>query len=233
MRLAIMQPYMFPYIGYFQLIKSANTFVFYDDVNFIKKGWINRNKILMNGQESLVSFPCIKISQNKEIKEVEIDLTDQQYKKILKKISFSYKTAPFYKTVSQIVEKCFLSGKKTISLLAIESIQSVCEYLEIETIFKVSSEEYPQTKDLQRADRLIEISKIEGATSYINSMGGKELYTKEYFKSKGIDLQFLNPVIKEYKQFGEAFVPSLSIIDVLMFNSKDEILNMLDNYDIV
>lgn len=228
-----MQPYIFPYIGYFQLIKSANTFVFYDDVNFIKKGWINRNKILINGEESLVSFPCIKISQNKEIKEVEIDLTDQQYKKILRKISLSYKTTPFYKEVFPIVEKCFLSGRKTISHLAIESVESVCEYLEIKTIFKVSSEEYPQTKDLPRADRLIEISKIEGATSYINSMGGKELYTKEYFESKGIDLQFLNPVIKEYKQFGEAFVPSLSIIDVLMFNSKDEILNMLDNYDIV
>ena len=89
-----MQPYIFPYIGYFQLINAVDTFVFYDDVNFIKRGWINRNKILVNGEESLITFPCIKASQNKEIREIEIDLSDKQYKKILKTISFTYKNSP-------------------------------------------------------------------------------------------------------------------------------------------
>ena len=86
MKIAIMQPYIFPYIGYFQLINAVDTFVFYDDVKFIKRGWINRNKILVNGEESLITFPCIKVSQNKEIREIEIDLSDKQYEKILKTI---------------------------------------------------------------------------------------------------------------------------------------------------
>lgn len=233
MKIAIMQPYIFPYIGYFQLIKAVDTFVFYDDVNFIKRGWINRNKILINGEESLISLPCIKASQNKEIKDIEIDLSDSQYKKTLKSISFSYKNAPFYNDVFPIVENCLESNNKLISDLAIESVNVICNYLGIKTKFEISSQRYTHTKGLEKAERLIEIAKLEKAESYINPIGGQAIYTKQYFKSHNINLQFLKPVIKEYKQYNNLFVPNLSIIDVLMFNSIEEIHLMLDNFEII
>lgn len=228
-----MQPYIFPYIGYFQLIKSVNTFIFYDDVNFIKRGWINRNKILINGKESVVTFPCLKISQNKEIREIEVDLSDKQYNKILKTLSYSYKNAPNFNKIFPIVQKCLESNSKTISELAIYSVQQICDYVDITTEFELSSLKHTNTKGLGNADRLIEIVKLEKGTKYINAQGGQELYTKEYFKSKNIDLQFLNPLKCEYTQFDNEFVPNLSIIDVLMFNPKKEVKKMINNYELL
>lgn len=233
MRIAIMQPYIFPYIGYFQLIKSVDTFIFYDDVNFIKHGWINRNKILINGEESLITFPCLKISQNKEIKEIEVDLSDKQYAKILKSVYYAYINAPYFKNIYPLVQECLQSNSKTISDLAIYSIQQVCDFLNIETKFERSSLKYPNTKHLSKANRLIEITKRENATKYINAIGGQELYTKEYFKDKKIDLHFLKSKKYEYIQFNNDFVPNLSIIDVLMFNSKENVREMICNYELV
>ena len=233
MKIAIMQPYIFPYIGYFQLINAVDTFVFYDDVNFIKRGWINRNKILVNGEESLITFPCIKVSQNKEIREIEIDLSDKQYEKILKTISFAYKNAPKFKEVYPIVQNCLESNSKTISDLAIYSIQQICKYVNINTKFELSSLKYASTKGLDKADRLIKIAKIENATNYINAIGGQNLYAKKYFESNKINLQFLNPIEIEYIQFTNDFVPNLSIIDVLMFNSVDNVIDMISNYELL
>lgn len=228
-----MQPYIFSYLGYFQLIKSVDTFVFYDDVNFIKRGWINRNKILINGKKSLVTFPCLKVSQNKKIREVEIDLSDKQYKKILKTISLAYQKAPNFKDIFPIVKDCLESDSKTISELAIYSIKQICDYINISTKFEISSSKYSNTKSLDKADRLIEIVKLEKGTKYINAIGGRELYTKEYFKSKNIDLQFLNPLKSEYNQFDNKFIPNLSIIDVLMFNSPEKVKKMTGNYELL
>lgn len=233
MKITIMQPYIFPYIGYFQLIKSVDTFVFYDDVNFIKRGWINRNKILINGKESLLSFPCIKASQNKKINEVGINMEDPQYNKILKSIYSTYKKAPYFETVYPIIEKCFDSKNKNIADFSIDSVRSVCNYLGFQTTFKVSSHEHPKTQHLDKADRLIEISKIEQIENYVNAIGGQEIYQKEYFRNKEIKLSFLKPHLTEYNQFKNTFVPGLSIIDVLMFNSIEEITKMLNQYELV
>ena len=228
-----MQPYIFPYIGYFQLINSVDTFVFYDDVNFIKRGWINRNKILINGRESLISFPCIKESQNKEIREVEIDLKNPQYQKILKSIYLSYKNAPYFSKVFSMIEECFESDSQTISDLAILSIKLTCNYLGLKAEFEISSQNFNQTKSLGKADRLIKIANIKKADKYINAPGGKELYTKDYFKSHGVELLFLEPTIEKYKQFENKFVPGLSIIDTLMFNSIKKTKDMIEKYRLV
>lgn len=233
MKIAIMQPYIFPYIGYFQLIKSVQTFIFYDDVNFIKHGWINRNKILINGEESLITFPCRKISQNKEIRDIEVDLSDKQYKKILKTISYAYIKAPNFKIIYPLVQDCLHSNSKTISELAMFSIQQICEVINIKTKFELSSLKHANTKHLGKADRLVEITKREKATKYINAIGGQDLYTKEYFKTNKIDLQFLKPKEYEYKQFDNDFVSNLSIIDVLMFNSVEDVREMISNYELL
>ena len=235
MKVAVVQPYIFPYIGYFQLIYDVDVFVFYDDVNFIKGGWINRNKILSNNASTLISIPCIKASQNKLINEIEINTTSKDYSKILKTIEFSYKKAPFFDSVFPIVASV-LNGKNTlISELAIDSIQQVSNYLDIDTKFYRSSEDFSESKGMERADRLIHITKRLEADTYVNPTGGKELYDKAYFKSEDITLQFIESSKDIVYQQGKLkdFVPWLSIIDVLMYNSKEETNLLLTKYQLV
>jgi hypothetical protein len=232
MRAAIMQPYIFPYLGYFQLIQSVDVFVFYDDVNFIKRGWVNRNKILIQNQEKLISFPCIKASQNKLINDVEVDLENKAYKKLLNSIYYAYKKAPYFEEVMPLITEVFKSDSKNIADLCIASIKMVRDYLSLSTELKRSSEEFTATQNLPAADRLIAISKKIGAEIYINSLGGKALYTKGYFAKNQLNLEFLQPKLPEYEQFSEPFIPSLSIIDVLMFNSKQDVLKMLSVYEL-
>lgn len=233
MKIAIMQPYIFPYIGYFQLIQAVDKFIFYDDVNFIKKGWINRNQILINNQAHLITIPLNKASQNILIKDTLISYEENWAKKLLNNLEHNYKKAPYfndaYSLIKQILEKNF----NTISDFAINSIIEVSNYLEINTNFELSSEKYMDSIDLKKKFRLIEICKKNNATDYINPIGGKEIYTKEDFKIKGLKLKFIEPQINEYKQFNSGFISGLSIIDVLMFNSKEEVRKMLNKYELI
>lgn len=234
MRIAVMQPYIFPYIGYFQMIKAVDKFVFYEDVNFIKKGWINRNRILNQNQDLMFTVPLSKVSQNKLISETEINR--ETYSKWVEKIEqtlvLNYKKAPFFYEVNKLVLSIFKNDFKTIDALAIESIIGVARYLNLKTSFVRSSVAY-KNRDLEREERLIDICKNESATHYINALGGKELYAKERFKEKGVVLNFIKPLPIAYKQFNDEFVPWLSIIDVLMFNSIAEVNGMLEKYDLV
>jgi WbqC-like protein family len=234
MKLAIMQPYLFPYIGYFQLIKTVDIFVFYDDVNYIKKGWVNRNRILVNKKEFTFSVPLNKISQNITIRETYINLeTFESWKeKIIQTLLYNYKKAPFFSEVNELINSILNKKYATISDLAIESIIATSEYLGFKTTFFTSSERY-ENRDLERQERLIDICNKENASDYINALGGNELYDKKSFKEKGIELSFIKTLPIEYKQFNNDFVPWLSIIDVLMFNSIEEVEEMLDKYELV
>jgi len=248
MKIAIMQPYVFPYIGYFQLIHAADVFVFYDDVNYINKGWINRNRILLNGEDYLFTIPCKEASQNKLIKDIDLQDDKKSLDKLLATIRVAYAKAPYFNDVFPLIEGTLLAqgimvlpqqlptsafpglsyevpvleNTASISGLCISSVVNICNYLGLQRTFKISSMEY-NNRELKKADRLIDICKLEGIKHYINPSGGKEIYTKEYYSERGIDLSFLIPNRVEYPQFNNAFVPWLSIIDVLMFNSKDEI----------
>lgn len=234
MKLAIMQPYLFPYIGYFQMINIVDIFVFYDDVNFIKKGWVNRNRILVNKKEFTFSLPLNKISQNITIGETYINLeTFESWKeKIIQTLLYNYKKAPYFSEVNELINSVFNKKHITISDLAIESIIVTSEYLGFKTTFFTSSERY-ENRDLERQERLIDICNKENATDYINALGGNVLYDKKSFKEKGIELSFIKTLPIEYKQFNNDFVPWLSIIDVLMFNSIEEVNRMLDKYELV
>ena len=225
-----MQPYFFPYIGYFQLVNAVDKFIFYDDVNFIKRGWINRNNIIINNTPKYITIQLKGASQNKPINEVEF--TDNR-KKVKNSIQMAYKKAPFYNDVWPVIEEILGIKTQNISKQAIYSVEKVCEYLSINTNFEISSQTYHQTKGMNKADRLIEICRINGAATYINPIGGKELYKKETFKAVNIELHFLKTIFTEYKQFKNEFIPALSIIDVMMFNSVEEIHKMLDNYELV
>jgi len=234
MKLAIMQPYIFPYLGYFQLVNAVELFVFYDDVNFIKRGWVNRNRIIVNGKDFMFTVPLVKASQNNSIKESYINKEsyDDWKKKFLLTIEHSYKKAPQFESINSLVMKALNKEHNSVSDLAIDSIKSVSEYLGIKTKFITSSDKY-QNKNLERQERLIDICKIEGADYYINALGGQELYVKGDFSKQNIKLDFIKPILGEYKQFDHKFVPGLSIIDALMFNSKKEIKKMLSDYQLV
>jgi hypothetical protein len=239
MVLGVMQPYIFPYIGYFQLINKADVFVFYDDVTFIKRGWINRNKILVNKKDSLFTVPLSKMSQNSLI--INTKVSNDLYKKwsvnFFKTVKQSYSKGPYFNEVYTIIENTFLKNRNDtiyISDLCQASIIACCQYLGITTKFMKSSELLHSHKECNRTDRLINIAKDLNCTTYINSIGGKELYEKEYFKEMGIGLSFLKPNSIEYLQNdSNEFVPWLSMLDVMMFNTKEQISVMLNDFKLL
>ncbi len=234
MRLAVMQPYVFPYIGYFQLIQAADRFVFYDDVNFIKRGWIHRNNLLVNGSHFLFSIPLAQVSQHKLINETELhpDTYDAWRQKFAKTITQSYKTAPYFRAVYPLIMNVLDQTYDSVAALAEESLRSVASYLNIATsLVRSSSLSYPRASKGQ--ERILAICRQQQASVYINLMGGAALYEHELFAGEGIDLKFIQAEEIIYAQFKQPFVSNLSIIDVLMFNSQEEISHMLQQYRLV
>ena len=234
--IAVMQPYIFPYLGYFQLINAVDEFVFYDDVNYIKQGWVNRNRILDKKEAIYFTIPLKKASSFKPINETLINsqLYFKWKKKFIKSIEQGYSKAPYFSDIYKLIVDVF-NNSNTISIsdLAIISIESISNYLKLNVIFHKSSESLRDTQSQERTTRLLNICKKLNAENYINSIGGKELYDKSDFKKNDIDLYFLKPFLKPYKQFDNDFVSGLSIIDVLMFNSKEEVIEMINQYELL
>lgn len=233
MKVAIMQPYVFPYIGYFQLIEAVDTFVFLDDVNFIKKGWINRNRILINHKDALFTIPLKKASQNKLINEVEVLIDNNWVEQFYKTLEHNYKNAPNFNETFELVQVIFSSKYSTISDLAINSVKHICLNLGIDKNFQLSSNLYGNTKGQEKSERLINIVKQSNNRHYINPKGGVAMYDKEYFKLNEVELSFIDNELLSYKQFNNSFVEGLSIIDVLMFNSNQEIVELLKQYKLI
>lgn len=232
MTLAIMQPYLFPYIGYFQLLAAVDKFVLYDDVAFIKQGWINRNAILVNGNRSLFSVPLKQATSFKRINEIVIAHTYPHWvSKFEKTLISAYKKAPYFEPAFAVVMNTLRNAEvdMPISELCRMSVLSVKDYLAMDKDIVTASEKY-ENRDLAGSQRVIDICIVEKADKYVNASGGIELYSKESFKEVGIDLLFLNTDKVEYQQFGNEFVASLSIIDVLMFNSIEQLKVLLTKY---
>lgn len=228
MKLGIMQPYFFPYQGYFSLINSVDKFVCYDDVTFIKQGWINRNSILMNGSPHMFTVPLQNVSSNTLIRRTVIDIAryDIFKRKFVRTLEQNYSKAPFFDKTIELVGYVFSKGYYYISELAVSSLIAVCDYLGTPTIIVKSATGY-DNRELRAENRVIDICKKEGATEYINPIGGQSLYSKSHFKEYGIDLKFLKAKKIEYDQFGGEFMPWLSILDVLMFNSIEDVNKIL------
>ncbi|MCA6073431.1 WbqC family protein [Fulvivirga sedimenti] len=234
MRLAIMQPYVFPYLGYFQLIHSCDTFVFYDDVNFIKQGWVNRNRILHNGNELMFSVPVKKISSFEKIAETEIHPVEYQKwkKKFLKTLSLSYAKAPNFTPVFDLIAGVFNQQHSSVGELAKGSIIAVLDYLGICRHILLTSSGF-NNEHLSGQERVLDICKRLKATEYINVPGGRSLYNLEDFRKEGIDLHFISPNLSEYEQNGKSsFLPGLSVIDVLMNCDMDQLTEQIENYSI-
>lgn len=234
MRLGIMQPYFFPYIGYFQLIAAVDQFIIYDDVQWIKGGWINRNRILLDGQPHYVTLPVNKISIADNINERFFSKDfDKQKTKILRRIESAYRKAPYFKETIPVVESCLAGEQLKVSDFIVSTLLTVCDYLEIRTPFTLSSE-LEKDNSFRGQDQIIEINKIMGATEYVNPIGGVDLYDHSAFAKAGLFLKFLKSGDIRYQQFDtREFSPSLSIIDVMMFNSRPRVRELLDVYELI
>jgi len=225
--LAVMQPYFFPYIGYFQLMNAADLFVVYDNVKYTKKGWINRNRILQNGKNVVFSIPLRKGSDFWEIKDREIS-ADFKKAKLLNQIRETYRRAPYFERTLSLVERIVLKEETNLFTFILNSIREICECLAIRTEIVVSSS-LDIDHSLPGKTKVVALCKHVGADVYLNAIGGQELYSKDDFSTHGITLKFLKSKPFEYKQLDNEFVPWLSIIDVMMFNSPDAIKECLDS----
>ena len=230
MKIGIMQPYFFPYIGYFQLMNAVDEFVVYDNIEFTKKGWINRNRILVNGKYSYITVPLRKDSDYFDIRDRYLaDRWLSERSKMLNRIVQSYRKSPNFDAVYQIIEKCILFEESNLFGFILNSLNLVKEYLEIRTSFLISSTILIDHA-LKAEQKVIAICKARNAHTYLNPIGGVELYDKDRFRGEGIELYFLKTDDLRYMQLNNDFVPSLSIIDVMMFNSQKAIKEYLNSF---
>jgi hypothetical protein len=229
MKLAVMQPYLFPYLGYFQLIRAVDTFVVYDDVNYIKGGWINRNFILAEGHKQLITLPLQGASPNLLINQIMVG--DRQ-DKLIETIRHRYSKAPQFSAVYPLVEDILNQQDKNLARYLDYQLRQLCDYLGLHPKWHASSA-LKKDNGLRGQDKVLAICEELGATHYINVPGGKSLYDREAFASRGVQLSFIQPKAVSYRQFGNEFVPNLSIIDVMMFNDKEQCARLLEEYELV
>jgi hypothetical protein len=226
MRVAIMQPYFFPYIGYFQLIYAVDKFVIYDDVNYIKGGWINRNYFHSANGKILCTMRVAKASSFSLINSIEII---DDFVKLSKTIEIAYSKAPYYAKVYPLLKEVFNTDKKNLALFNANALKLVSNYIGLETEFLISSECLKDENSVGQ-EKVISLCKSIGGKQYINSIGGMNLYCRDDFAKNGIELSFIESRIKSYSQMKPQFTPNLSIIDVMMYNSIDEISGLLAEY---
>lgn len=232
MKLAVMQPYFCPYVGYFQLIAAVDIFVIYDNIKYTKKGWINRNRILQNGKEVLVSLPLKNASDCAHVVERELAV-DFQRSTLLNRFREAYRSAPYFKQTFPFLERLVTYADPNLFRFLHQSIVQTCEFLGISTEVMVSSD-IAIDHDLKNQDKVVALCQALGADTYVNAIGGMELYSQAAFKENGIGLKFIRSGPFEYQQFGGAFIPWLSIIDVMMFNPLDVIRHCISsNYELI
>lgn len=228
MKLGIMQPYFLPYLGYWQVISAVDKYVIYDNVTYIKGGWINRNNVLASGRKQLFTISLRGASSFKLINEIEIG---DNFNNMLKTVQMNYARAPYFKDVMDLLEQMISFESRLLAEFNANSIREIMKYLDINTEILISSK-LPFCTDAKGKDKVIMMCEYLGADTYYNAIGGKELYERDEFRAHGIDLRFLKTNLAPYKQLKDVFVAGLSILDVLMFNSPTEIKQMLDDYEL-
>jgi len=226
-----MQPYLFPYIGYFQLLNAVDTFVLLYDVTYINRGWIHRNRIIVNKNEYLFTIPLQKASQNKLI--LDCELSDQNWQlPFLKTIEMNYKKTSEFSVIFPLLEEIIFYNQKNISNFIYNQLTIIAEYLQIKTKI-IPSSSFFKTDNLKAQDKIIAICKKLNATHYINPEGGITLYNSQAFNQQNIQLNFLKTNNIYYKQHSTHFVSNISIIDILMCNSRDTVLSFLNQYTLI
>lgn len=234
MKAAIMQPYFYPYIGYFQLIQAADRFVLFDDVQYIRHGWVNRNRILkpVEGCQFII-MPLTAHSRGTLIKDIQLAEVSRNKDKILRQIEHYKKTAPWYKTVRSLMGDSFSIDQNSIAEMNGNYLKAVCDYIGIDFKIEISSQMNFDYSQVQNAGEwALRMCEQLQATEYINPAGGMELFDNNQFEKSNIGLRFLQPSLRAYNQRRKHFEPGLSIIDVMMFNEPAEIKNLINDYQL-
>lgn len=226
-----MQPYFLPYIGYFQLMAAVDKFVVFDDVNFINRGWINRNRILVDGKATMMTVPLKAASQNHKINAIDMAHDHPWQGKLLRTIEQSYKRAPYFEEIFPLVSSILETPTPNLASFVTQSLLSVKEALGIGCELVPTSGIYANTQ-LKGEARIVDICRQERATHYVNLPGGQDLYDKAAFSDQGIALQFIKPLPVAYVQKAPEFVPSLSILDVMMCNGRRATSDMLKGVEL-
>jgi hypothetical protein len=231
MKLGIMQPYFLPYIGYWQLIKSVDVFVIYDNIQYTKKGWFNRNRYLLNGKDALFS---INLKNDNDFLNVNERFISPEYKraKLISMFQNAYSKAPMKNEILPFLSEIINCQEENLFKYIYNSVIKMCGHLEVNTEIVISSS-LDIDHSLKAENKVLAICKKLGAETYINAIGGMELYSKEMFKEQGIELKFIKSKPIEYRQFNNEFVPWLSILDLLMFNDKERVKDFLEEYELV
>lgn len=227
-----MQPYFLPYIGYFQLIASVDQFIVYDNIKYTKKGWINRNRMLQNGKDAMFSLPLKSDSDYLDICQRELSVEFSR-DKLLNQFRGAYRRAPYFDQSFPLIEEIVCFDDANLFEYLHHSIVKICAHLGITTEIKKSSS-INIDHTLKNQDKVLALCEAVSANTYVNAIGGIELYSKETFREKSIDLKFIQSKNFEYLQYGDAFVPWLSIIDLMMFNSQDVLQTCIKtNYELI
>lgn len=232
MKLAVMQPYFLPYLGYWQLLNAVDLFVIYDDVHFIKKGWIHRNRIMTKQGEYLFTVPLSKISQNRLICEHKLADPAGFVSRFVQLINMNYKDAPFFTQGMTLIDDMFSVPTDDLTTLCERSIHIVCKALGISCKI-VRSSALNNDKALKSQDKIVDIVKYLHGNTYINLEGGRALYSKEHFAQHDIKLQFIKPQPPlSYPQVFPGFTPYLSIMDMLMCVSTEQLRHWINHYEL-
>lgn len=237
MKVAIMQPYFFPYLGYFSLAKNVDRFILLDDVQFIRHGWIERNRILKpNEGWQYIRVPLKKHSRETIIRDVEVDNSQDWTTKILAQLQHYAKAAKHYRGTIELV-RTILERSKSDDLVNINKkvLVGVLEYLGIEMKVDVFSHMQLRIMTPSAPDEwaLNICLALDGVSEYWNPIGGVDFFSSEKYTNAGIKLRFQKVNVTEYDQRRGNFEPGLSVIDALMFNTKEQVRSMLDDYELV
>lgn len=232
MKLAIMQPYFFPYCGYFQLMAAVDAFVVYDNIKYTKKGWINRNRIQTRGAESLISLPLKKDSDFLDIRARQLSAAFDR-NKLCNQIAGAYRHAPWFSAVMPVVENIIQNPDDNLFDYLWQGLIGLRDYFGLSCELIVSSS-LLANHALKSQDRVIDICQVMNARTYINPPGGMALYSRQDFVERGLELQFIQPHPWRYPHSDAEFIPWLSIIDVMMFNPRDEVVRRLQRgYELI
>lgn len=228
MRVAIMQPYFFPYVGYLQLIGAVDLFIVYDNIKYTKKGWINRNRMLQSGKDVMFSLPLRSDSDSLDVRDRSL-AADFNRDKFLNQLRGAYSRAPNFAQVFPMVERAVRHEDTNLFAYLHHALIRTCQHLGLTTPMRVSST-VEIDHGLKNQDKVIALAMAVGATTYVNAIGGLGLYDRDAFQAKGLELQFIRSRPFEYRQFGDPFVPWLSIIDMLMFNPLETVRDCVSHH---
>jgi hypothetical protein len=231
-KVAVMQPYFLPYFGYFQLIAAVDSFVIYDNIKYTKKGWINRNRLLAAGTDQVFTLPLRSGSDSLQVRDRAL-ADDFQPRKLLDQFHGAYRSAPEFERVYALLERIVMHSDQNLFAYILYSVKAICAELGIGTVIQISSD-VAIDHALKHQEKVLALCAATAATTYVNAIGGTELYLKEDFAAHGVELRFIRSRPLEYPQFGQPFVPWLSIVDVMMFNPPERVREIVSgHYDLI